>query len=837
MKKFIIVSLAVIFSLSLHASNTPNRHQKKGKSTYNRNLVAYIQKLLGPQPSLRMFTGQFCLPESLFARYHFAEVEEVGLLETTLSYKLETKAAHGIAQTSSSLTSTSNPYCVLSARTSLNIDGNPQEIFLAIRNNLSTRSLPLLHHSRDYALRNFDGKLLYDGTFEGIKELVSSLQGREPSIISAGAGPSSASDKQQIINEVKVEHIYAKSKKPHVIAFVTTTSKEALSGKVLNEAPKQTRYLFDINLTDGSAINIPSPETLTFEDMNVSSAYDPTGIWVAAASPVLHVLRLATDTLAFTADYTINISVPRLNSTPNIYLETKHPSSVIMRNGKPDYLETSSNGNNYISLLTGSKGSNTHFLVSRTSSLIAHQKQFFDQGFNRKVSILKTLPGSDFPVPFVEDLTTGIVSPLLTQRQLCSIGCDISSAFLMEEIRSYLPEMLPLDNDIVLITTKSAPKSRSFIFGNIEPQLKMQIQKIASLKGGVSVSPKLDAYVNVEKSAGTVPNSSVELSRKDGTLIGYALAMDAPVSPVDFCQFSCSYSKPIPGILLQGRRDTGIVFLHIHGGPHAKTSAYKFDAFSQYLASFGHVVDVNYPGSTGLGHAYKSYSDGNWSGVVDILAEIAMQFAIQGKKVVAVGTSFGAYATMKMADKYPDLLAGAIAINGIYDLHEGLSEEATMGDKTNAIEWSHQFGGSDGDETLNHNSVIFGSPLPLARVKCPTLLVSGGEDKTCLPAQTEKMFSVLAPSAIAYHLHSKDMGHSHNGADNVIITSIIGPFLHVYVNRDVIFEPFPQATARLVADGNDLAMCGLPGWSLKSNAPRRSEMLDAELTALGAIIH
>ena len=205
--------------------------------------------------------------------------------------------------------------------------------------------------------------------------------------------------------------------------------------------------------------------------------------------------------------------------------------------------------------------------------------------------------------------------------------------------------------------------------------------------------------------------------------------------------------------------------------------------------------------------------------------------------MVAVGTSYGAYATMKMANQYPDLLSGAIAINGIYDLHEGLSVEAAMGDDTHAMEWAHQFGGSDGDETLNHNSVIFGSPLPLARVKCPTLLVSGGEDKTCLPAQTEKMFSVLAPSTIAYHLHSKEMGHSHNGADNVIITSIIGPFLHAYVSRDVIFEPFPQATARLVADGNDLTMCGLSGWSLKSNTQGRREMLDAELTALGAVIH
>ncbi len=570
--------------------------------------------------------------------------------------------------------------------------------------------------------------------------------------------------------------------------------------------------------------------------MKVSSAYDPTGTWVSAASSVLHVLHLNTASLTFTTDYTINVSVPPPHSKSD-HLGTEYPNEVIMRDGKPDYLEMFSNCNTSISLLTGSLGNATHFRVSSAPSVAFHQKQFFGQNLHRKVLTLKELPGADFPVPFVNDLTTGIALPILTSTQLCEVGRDIKYV-LLAELQLFFPEIPPLGDNTILVITKAAPQTFSHIFGDgdIDPKVKKKIEKLASLRGRVAVSPQLGAYVVAEKSAGKVPNASIKVRRKDGTSVRYSITIDAPISPVDFCEFGYSYQTPLPGIYLPGRRDTGIVFLHIHGGPHAKTSIHKFNPFAQYLASYGPVIDVNYPGSTGLGRTYESYSDGNWSGVADILAEIAEHLGREGRKVVAVGTSFGAYATMKIANTHPDLLAGAIAINGVYDLHAALREEAPIGGEKHTMEWTHQFGGADGDEILNHNSVIFG-PSPHTGITCPTLLVSGGEDRTCLPAQTEKMFAAIAPSTPAYLLHSKKMGHSHTGDDNVIITSVIGPFLHAYISAKVVFEPFPETTARLAADGKDLGVCGLPGWSLKNNVPGRREMLDAELTAIGAVFH
>jgi pimeloyl-ACP methyl ester carboxylesterase len=683
---------------------------------------------------------------------------------------------------------------------------------------------------------NFDGHMLYQGTFDNVKRFVSSLQRRESSATSAGAGLPFTHE-EQTIETINVKHSYAKSGKPHAIAFVTTLSKDALLGRTQKETPKQTRYLFDLNLADGSAINIPAPQELTFKETSVSSVYDPSGIWIAAASSILHVLRLDIGSLTFTADFTINALIPR-PQTGQGFMPIAYPTEVIIRDGRPDYLVTSKDGNQYISHLTVSAGNKAHFLVGRNPSLIIHRKGCFGQNLSGKVTVLKTLPGSDFPVPFIEDLTTGTSLPILTPSQLKEVGCDIKDVFLLGELRSYLPEspLIPsIGDNAVLVTTRAVPQTISRIFGGIDPTLKRRIEKLDSLSGEVAVSPKLDAYVHAEESAGGIPRSTIEIHRKDGTSIRYSIAMDAPISPVELCHFRCSYPAPITGIYLRGRQDTGVVFLHIHGGPHAKTSANKFNPFAQYLASFGDVVGVNYPGSTCLGSTYESYSDGNWSGVADLLAEIATPFARMGKKVVAVGTSFGAYAAMKIADKHPDLLAGVIAINGIYNLHDGLKEEATIGGEMHTMEWTHQFGGGDGDEILNQNSVIFG-PRPLARVKCPTLLVSGGKDRICLPSQTEGMFAALAPSTPAYHLHSKKMGHSHNGAENVIITSVIGPFLHAHISRRVSFEPFPEATERLAANGADLGGCGLPGWSLRSNTPRR-EMLDAELTALDAAFH
>lgn len=120
----------------------------------------------------------------------------------------------------------------------------------------------------------------------------------------------------------------------------------------------------------------------------------------------------------------------------------------------------------------------------------------------------------------------------------------------------------------------------------------------------------------------------------------------------------------------------------VHGGPHLR-DFFTFNETVQLLASQGYaVLQVNFRGSTGYGHAFESAGYKHWGDNIqkDIIAGINWAIA-QGyadkNNICIMGGSFGAFSAVMSATLQPDMFKCIVANAGIYDL-ELLYEEGDI---------------------------------------------------------------------------------------------------------------------------------------------------------------
>ncbi len=205
------------------------------------------------------------------------------------------------------------------------------------------------------------------------------------------------------------------------------------------------------------------------------------------------------------------------------------------------------------------------------------------------------------------------------------------------------------------------------------------------------------------------------------------------------------------------------LFVHIHGGPHAKDKLFEFDILSHFIASHGYaVLKVNYPGSTGSGLAYEKLSDGRWDETPGFILEaidwMIKERGVDSERVAVGGVSFGATMSVNMAARFPERIKFAVACNGAYDYEKtvleavGYHEDQTVGRTTTPkyVKSCHeaedtilQVGGDpripEQKKILNGKSVY----PHLSKVECPILLLAGLEDNNCFPSQSIDLAKAL----------------------------------------------------------------------------------------------
>jgi dipeptidyl aminopeptidase/acylaminoacyl peptidase len=163
-----------------------------------------------------------------------------------------------------------------------------------------------------------------------------------------------------------------------------------------------------------------------------------------------------------------------------------------------------------------------------------------------------------------------------------------------------------------------------------------------------------------------------------------------------------------------------------HGGPHGIRDYWEFDEETQLLASRGYaVLKLNFRGSAGYGRAFVISGYRQWGGAMqDDLADAVKWAAGEGyadsKRVCIYGASYGGYAALMNAARYPDLYRCAVGYVGVYDLplmyQDGDIRETMWGRATL-------------EQYIGHANLSANSPVNHAdKIKIPVMLIHGGED-------------------------------------------------------------------------------------------------------------
>lgn len=180
-----------------------------------------------------------------------------------------------------------------------------------------------------------------------------------------------------------------------------------------------------------------------------------------------------------------------------------------------------------------------------------------------------------------------------------------------------------------------------------------------------------------------------------------------------------------------------------HGGPFGIADHWYFDSDAQFLASRGYaVLQVNYRGSAGRGVDFKESGYRQWGGKIqdDLVDGVRWAIAageVDGARMCVYGASFGGYSALMLAAREPSLFKCAVGYAGIYDLSLVYKPQNNRWDESTA----NFFKKTVGTEKAELDRY---SPALLAdRITVPVMLVHGGQDKTAMVENAEKMREAL----------------------------------------------------------------------------------------------
>ena len=180
-----------------------------------------------------------------------------------------------------------------------------------------------------------------------------------------------------------------------------------------------------------------------------------------------------------------------------------------------------------------------------------------------------------------------------------------------------------------------------------------------------------------------------------------------------------------------------------HGGPHGIYDNWYFDTDAQFLANRGYaVLQVNYRGSFGRGKAFQTAGYRQWGGkilddLVDGVKWVVDQGEVDGTRMCTYGASFGAYASLMLAAREPDLFKCAVGYAGVYEPALIFEEEGVKGNSRMEATFKRYLG-TDAAELARYSPVQHA-----AEIKAGVLLIHGGKDKRAPQEHAFKMKAAL----------------------------------------------------------------------------------------------
>jgi dipeptidyl aminopeptidase/acylaminoacyl peptidase len=256
----------------------------------------------------------------------------------------------------------------------------------------------------------------------------------------------------------------------------------------------------------------------------------------------------------------------------------------------------------------------------------------------------------------------------------------------------------------------------------------------------------------------------VELSRTRDHLAGPGMRF-APAKPYRWRSVD---GMEIAGWLYEPQGPSRGLIAHVHGGPTWHSEDWVYGSIQFLVAAGFTVLDPNYRGSTGYGHAFReAIKHDGWGGREQDDIRTGLESLVAAGKgrrgrVGIIGLSYGGYSAWYQITKAADLVSAAVPICGMYQLaidydetgmpHGRAYSEEMMGG-TPAQQPERYFNGSPGNF--------------IDRIKGRLMIVHGMRDTNVSPENTLAAVRDLDKAGIPYELLTFDNeGHGINRAGN-----------------------------------------------------------------------
>ncbi|MGH8225183.1 MAG: alpha/beta hydrolase family protein [Gammaproteobacteria bacterium] len=207
--------------------------------------------------------------------------------------------------------------------------------------------------------------------------------------------------------------------------------------------------------------------------------------------------------------------------------------------------------------------------------------------------------------------------------------------------------------------------------------------------------------------------------------------------------------------------------VYVHGGPHGIRTNWGFDptdfdsVATQILANHGYaVLALNYRGSGGYGlkfleAGFRHWGDTMQNDLADGVNWAVKQGVADPKRVCIFGASYGGYASLMSAERFPDLYRCAIGYDGAYDLF--VSE--TRASDTSRIAAGRLYLtnvlGRDPKELK-----AFSPAYNADKLKIPVFLLHGGRDeRTPVKGYDEMVAAIKKNGTPLQTLYEPNEGH------------------------------------------------------------------------------
>ena len=172
----------------------------------------------------------------------------------------------------------------------------------------------------------------------------------------------------------------------------------------------------------------------------------------------------------------------------------------------------------------------------------------------------------------------------------------------------------------------------------------------------------------------------------------------------------------------------------VHGGPWLRGTHWGWDGEAQFLASRGYVViEPEYRGGTGFGQRHFTSGFRNWGTTMQDDVADAVEWAVakgwvDGKRVCIAGGSYGGYATLMGAIRYPQLYRCGVAWVAVTDPRLMFEEiwVSDVGRDVREFSYTTMIGDPNKDAAMLRAA----SPVERAgEIKAPILMAFGIQDR------------------------------------------------------------------------------------------------------------